>query len=45
MKGVGAGATAKMNLSSADAHEAGNFIISQGDYRITADGRDLEVGK
>ena len=35
----------KMELSCAEAHEAGPFIIGTGEYKITTDGKPTDVGK
>ena len=45
MKERGATANSKLHITCQEAHEAGNFIIASGDYRITTDGRDIDVGK
>ena len=45
MKERGATANSKLHIICQEAHEAGNFIIASGDYRITTDGRDIDVGK
>ena len=34
-----------MNMICHEAHEAGNFIFATGDYNVTTDGKENDVGK
>ena len=35
----------KLQMICEDAHESGDFLITTGTYKITSDGKDLDVGK
>ena len=44
-KNTGCSANTNMNMICHEAHEAGNFIFGTGDYSVTTDGKENDVGK